>query len=118
MCVSVLHLSERSCGEKLANVRTSDIGTCKQNECWFPLVFRREKKESTLLACITHHVDGARARRRLALLLGVAQRLVVKGLLDGEQRVVDQLPHQDGVDGAEETSYLGGRNSGERDVYI
>lgn len=57
----------------------------------------------------SHHVDGARPRRRLAVLLRVAHRLVVVGLVEGVERGVDQVDHQHGVHLAEELAYLGER---------
>lgn len=49
-----------------------------------------------------HHKDGAGARRGLAILLGVADRLVVVGLVVGVQRGVDQVDHQHRVHLAKE----------------
>lgn len=62
------------------------------------------------LAYVTHHIDGSQPCGRLALLLGVTERLVVVGLLEGEQGWVDQVPHEDRVNGTKEGADL--RTSG------
>lgn len=58
------------------------------------------------LAYVTHHVDGSQACSRLALFLGVTERLVIEGLLKGEQGGVDQVYHQYRVDNTKETPNL------------
>lgn len=58
------------------------------------------------LAYVTHHVDGSQACSRLALFLGVTERLVVEGLLKGEQGRVDQVFHEDRVNTTKEAPDL------------
>lgn len=53
-----------------------------------------------------HHKDRAGACCSLAVLLWVAHRLVVIGLVEGVQRGVDQVDHQHGVHLAKELTYL------------
>lgn len=53
-----------------------------------------------------HHIDRAGACCSLAVLLWVAHRLVVVGLVEGVQRGVDQVDHQHRVHLTEELTYL------------
>lgn len=53
-----------------------------------------------------HHIDRAGACCSLAVLLWVAHRLVVVGLVEGVQRGVDQVDHQHRVHLSKELTYL------------
>lgn len=58
-----------------------------------------------------HHVDRAGACCSLAVLLGVAHRLVVVGLVVGVQRRVDQVDHQHRIHLTEELADLDQQNT-------
>ena len=58
------------------------------------------------LAYVTHHVDGSQACSCLAFFLGITGRLVVEGLLNVEQRLVEQFCHEGRVDNTEEAPDL------------
>lgn len=53
-----------------------------------------------------HHIDRAGACCSLTVLLWVAHRLVVVGLVEGVQRGVDQVDHQHRVHFSKELTYL------------
>ena len=53
-----------------------------------------------------HHIDRAGAGCSLAVLLWVAHRLVVVGLVEGVQRGIDQVDHQHRVHLAKELTHL------------
>lgn len=58
-----------------------------------------------------HHVDRAGACCSLAVLLWVAHRLVVVGLVEGVQRRVDQVDHQHRIHLSEELTDLDQQNT-------